>query len=157
MLYSRMEQSLSPSQHLDEVLTYLISVEHVNPTVTDGDIFSYMQKKFPEAAKSKIDRTEVHRRLDKLIDEKRIKRYGREGAVAPFKYGITFDGKLFIEQGGYHQQELDRKANALGLELENSQNQLNQILLVIGAMGAALGAIALVIWEIYKYFHLEHH
>lgn len=68
---------------------------------------------------------------------------------------ISFEGKVFIEQGGYVKKEANDNLYSEQVRIENRRNQLNQKLLVCGAIGAALGAIGLVAWEMYKTFSLH--
>ena len=70
-------------------------------------------------------------------------------------YQISIDGRLFKEYGGYRQRKEDDDLKREEIRLKNRQDRLNQKLLVIGAFGAAIGALGLVIWEIWKYFHLK--
>ena len=72
-------------------------------------------------------------------------------------YQISFEGKLFYEEGGYNQLDIDKKINRESIRLKNEKERINQILLVRGAIGAAIGAIGLVIWEMIKYIFLETH
>jgi hypothetical protein len=156
-----MQQPLSPIQKIDEVLRFIASK---NGPDSDGPYFYKSAISICTEIQRIDPSTEVSEFImvmQKLLKDGRI---GCEQDVSELftsqwrnlHFYKTFEGSLFIESGGYHQQELDRKANTLRIQLENSRNRLNQILLVIGAIGAAVGAVALVAWEIYKYFCLEH-
>jgi hypothetical protein len=150
-------EKLSPIQQLDEVLRYLVYIEHENPKVTDGDIFSYMRTKFPQLKDENIFGTELHRVLDKLIDDKYVKPYGHAGSNLPFKYGITFDGRYFItETGGYQQKSIVDAAERIRLKaLETSQHDVAKKLNILTGWIAG-GTIALALIELVK-MAIEYH
>jgi|SRR5579872_226527 len=160
-----MAEPLSPIQKIDEVLIFVSSKYPVGRDdlyfyKSFNSVLSEIQRIDPSTEVSELEMILKKLMKDGYVD--RMETLARE--IVPkgqellhYHYYKTFEGHLFTESGGYRQQELDRKANALRIRLENSQNQLNQRLLVIGAIGAAVGAIALVGWEMYKYFCLEHH
>ena len=60
-------------------------------------------------------------------------------------YVITVNGLLFINKKGYIQELSD-------LNIERKRIKRNDCLLTAGSIGAAFGAIGLLIWEIYKCF-----
>ena len=81
---------------------------------------------------------------------------------APIKfrrYSISFDGKLFIEQGGYTQQAIRRNAESIRVEtLERFQKATADrmtyltIILAAGALIAALYYLVELYWK-YHWFH----
>ncbi len=62
----------------------------------------------------------------------------------------NFEGTVFIEAGGYVQQAIS------DAKYENRKDSYERKLLY-GTWGIALGAIALVFWEMYKTFVIEGH
>jgi hypothetical protein len=99
-------------------------------------------------------------KLDKdgLLDTEWHKDPGRKfGLTEQGAYKLSYDGILFKENGGYQAKDKRDK-----LEMENIRTDLrirkrNDRLLMLGAIGAAIGALGLVGWEIFKYFCLEQH
>ena len=72
------------------------------------------------------------------------------------RYIITFEGKMFHEQGAYRQQLINRNAENIRIEkLDASQKKLAYSLNVVTAWIAG-GTIALVLVELWK-MALEHH
>lgn len=72
------------------------------------------------------------------------------------RYWISFEGKVFVETGGY--KEAIRKENIKMKAIENAElvRLRNDKRLVYGTWAVAVGAIALVVWEMIKTFYLEH-
>jgi hypothetical protein len=134
-----METTLTPIQKIDETLKYIASKDGLN----QEGVYYYKSAYSICADIQRIDPStevsEVIMILQKLLKDGYI---GCEQSAAELytanwrdvHFYKTFEGSLFREFGGYHQLELDRKANALRMKLENSQNRLNQTLLVIGAV-----------------------
>jgi hypothetical protein len=148
------EKPLTPTDKLDEVLRCLAQ-DRGNASLLDivGLVKRITSQEYAADKMLQIIRKLVR---DGYVDFEKV------SIVPPFfseqRYAISFDGEFFIlEEGGYRQQQKNEIEDRRKIELENSKNQLNQTLLVIGAIGAAVGTVALVIWEIYKYFCLERH
>ena len=83
--------------------------------------------------------------LDYVIDRKQQKLEVYKNRVL-----ITPKGFQFIQDGGYttrHEREISQRKN----------RNLKDVLLIIAAFGAAIGAISLVIWEMYKDAHSSCH
>ncbi|HMH23098.1 MAG TPA: hypothetical protein VK563_15040 [Puia sp.] len=154
LIHSGMAEPLSPIQKLDIVLTAI----SVDPR------FRSARETFDLIRRPEIELSEIKLILDKLEKDRFATHDYNDDADRNIRkkptpiYKISFEGKYFIiEKGGYLKRHQDQNLRRRKIEIENSQNQLNQILLVIGAFGAAVGAIGLVVWEVYKYSHLENH
>lgn len=63
-------------------------------------------------------------------------------------YILTFEGKLFIESGGYVKEQETNAKN-------ESRKDFRERQLLYGTWAVAFGAISLVLWEMYKTFYLE--
>ena len=68
-------------------------------------------------------------------------------------YGITIEGILFNEAGGYRQQREDIILQRERLKIENVRNRRVNRFLVVGSIAAGIGAIGLALIEIYKICH----
>lgn len=98
--------------------------------------------------------------LDKLIDDGYVKEYQNafQGGVDIERwssYNITFYGKLFFKSGGYEEKERVDKININKIESDLILRKRNDHRLVIGTFVVGIGALALVAWELIKYFFLE--
>jgi hypothetical protein len=72
-------------------------------------------------------------------------------------YSITFSGKLFSQAGGYAAKIAFDQIKEESIKADLALRKRNDRRLVIGTFLVAFGAIALVLWEMYKTFCLEHH
>ena len=145
-VYSGMNESLTPIQKLDNILNLIVDSQD-----------SLSGEKIMRLLNLEWNKQELEEILEQIEEDGFIKNTIKSPLFELSQYRSTFKGRLFRVSIGYPQQESDRKENDLRIRLENSRNRLNQILLVIGAIGAALGAIGLIAWEMYKYFCLEKH
>ena len=107
-----------------------------------------------------LDKEDLELILDKLRKDGHIvySEYGSPSALHQMetRYVITFEGKMFHEQGAYRQQIINRNAESIRVEkLEISQQTLMGKLNVVTAWIAG-GTIALVLVELWK-IALEHH
>jgi hypothetical protein len=89
----------------------------------------------------------IHRNshIDKLNNER------AEKAICQ----INLDGILFKESGGYIEKERINLINNQYRETLENIRRRNERLIVRGTWGIASGAIALVVWEMYKTFCLH--
>jgi len=139
---------LTPIQELDNVLLAL------------ADNSDHFYKSFADISQQVKDRSlsDTHLILNKLIrDGYAEKKIGHETSENPTErmYCITFDGELFIAEKGYRQREMDRILARESSLTKNRQDRINQTLLTFGSLAAAIGAISLTLWELYKYYHLH--
>lgn len=66
---------------------------------------------------------------------------------------ITARGLLFLKQGGYQQKTIDDTAQRRKMERNEERLVLWTRNLFWGTVAVAVGAVGLVIWEIWHYFH----
>jgi hypothetical protein len=59
-------------------------------------------------------------------------------------------GKVFNETGGYRQKQADINSHRENQEAQRKRNEFRDLLLVIGAIGSAIGTICLFVWDIWK-------
>ncbi|MDP4285520.1 MAG: hypothetical protein Q8891_13930 [Bacteroidota bacterium] len=87
---------------------------------------------------------------DFMIDEGYIKE-----SDAPNFYKLTKLGREIKSVGNISKYKRQKEILINQIELDNRQARLNQKLLVYGAIGAAVGAIGLVIWEVFLFFYCK--
>jgi hypothetical protein len=152
-----MEAEISPIQKLDTVLK-IIAVKY--PTgVGEQYFYKTLRSVFDEVKKliPNAELSELVMILNKLIKDEYAEMM-KETAFGTIDekeyYSITFEGKLFLQQGGYQIKEIEDKNNRMRMdELEKRQNQNEQRLIklnrwvAIGSVGAAVGSIGILIWE----------
>ena len=140
-------------QQLDILLKYMYDKREEARAVDIEEIKN--DKKLLEMGGNK---SELERMVLKLRDDKMIQIYPDyyrfEDGKQDIKRGmftfctITFDGRLFYEDGGYvRQQEIILKTE--------SQKDRREKQLLYGTWAVAFGAVGLVIWEIIKTFWIE--
>jgi hypothetical protein len=140
-------------QQLDTVLKYLYDKKDEARAI-DYDII----RSDKDLLKITDNQSELERMILKLRDDKYIQMYPDYPRFADGKQdmrnglltycSITFDGRLFYESGGYTQEEINV------VKIENRKDR-RENLLVWGTWAVAVGAIALVVWEMYKTFCLD--
>ena len=143
-----MGNKLTINEKLDAVLNIL---NHDNRP-------SLIHEDFMEKLKNKISINELDLILEKLerdlfLIEKPTFYDGNPKDITPRKvYHITWEGRLFIENGGYVQKNINE---SISLEIQNNEIQRrirNDRFLVRGTIWVAIGTIGLLIVEI-----LNHH
>ncbi len=70
-------------------------------------------------------------------------------------YQISVSGRLFCEYGGYIQKKIDDELKMEAIKSDLITRKRNDRLLVIAGFLAGLGAVSLVLWEMYKTFCLK--
>ena len=158
----------TPEQKLDSVLNLLSETKHtinikgssVN-ALDIGEIGIFINK-----SEQTISENEIYLIIDKLYKDEYISYYETNNKVDKLfaayvldrnYYYITFEGRVFLKEGGYVQKEKDKILERAVYESEFNRRKWIDRLIVFGTIFAGLGASALVIWEMYKYFYLEHH
>ena len=125
-------------EQLDEILKFLSTIPEKKDGITDREIYLLYNKAsttiYEEGnpnEKRKISLERIRKILPKLKDNKYI-HILRTNSSGFYEYTITFEGDVFIEQGGYVEQE--RKSNAERLRLENMETNLLyvQVILAVG-------------------------
>ena len=136
-----MEQ-LTPIQKIDTVLKCLW--ENNSKRLNLEEIATILNRE-----KSGVDFGEINNILDKLYQDGKIKMEMTQ--EREYYYRVTFEGSLFIEQGGYTQQQTERDYNAkLAANLRRLQYHTWWLTVVI-AVGTTVAAVYYAI-EVYKYF-----
>ena len=135
---------LTPIDKLDSVLKFICTSDF---WVT-GNPEKYIYGKYNQRHNGIIAEPEFMKILDKLVKDGYLdKSIGHEKA---YEYTLTFDGMVFNQAGGYKREsEINAKTE--------SQKDFRELMLLYGTWAVAIGALALVVWEIYKTFVLEKH
>jgi hypothetical protein len=148
---------LSPEQKLDMVLQYVVNLGYID----------FLNR---DAIAAAIDGTpyikEISEILIKLTDDRYITTSSHMGLGT---YISNFDGRMFIDNGGYtakalrdaevlEQKRIDA-ARLIQLESQNliNSNRLNTLThrLVVGTIAAAIVGLALLLWQVYVFYHPE--
>ena len=155
--------TLSPIDQLDYVLNFLATSDLAKEPLTTIKILV----EFRDKHDLEFQAGDLNRILDKLVDERYIHKktvddipyYLKDSQPPSFSdmYSITFDGKLFNQIGGYKEKYRKDNLEAANIRSDLALRKRNDRLLAIGTVGVAIGALALVAWEIYKYFVLGCH
>ena len=142
-------------EQLDVVLKYLYDKRNEMRAV-DIEVIKTDQ----HLLKSADTVSELERMILKLREDKFLQMYPDYPHFADGKQdmskgllnycSITFDGRLFWENGGYAKEA---ELIATSEKIKNNR----EIYLLYGTWGVAIGAIALVAWEIIKTFFIENH
>ena len=66
-------------------------------------------------------------------------------------FALTFKGKIFISQRGYSQREEDKAQERVRLENAEKRLRKHDFWLRAGGIGAGIGAILILIWDVSKY------
>jgi DNA-binding PadR family transcriptional regulator len=138
----------TPIEKLDCILAFLNS---------DNE-YQHSVKNVTDSISIKLNSPEVHKVLDKLVKdgyaEMRNVPYEKpivkEETVktSEYTYIITFEGQLFLQKGGYRQQEIDNNLHRASLETLESIRRQNERLLSSGTVWLAILTGALVLTEI---------
>jgi len=143
-----MEGKLNPLQQLDAALKYLneingdgefttevlsvMSKMNNEPNVITEDILFTSFRKHPS---SFISHTNLSKVVEKLIDDKYIKRDENNGHLS-----IKWEGRLFISRGGYVGREMQLLQSEKALELATKQvnigYRLSWVLVVCGVLAS---------------------
>ena len=138
----------NPIQKLDEVLNFLNkNHEHQHAVIS-----------VKEGLSIKLDESIIGMILDKIVRdgyaemrnvpyEKPIIK-GDTIKISEYTYSITFEGQLFLQKGGYGQQESDNILHRANLETLESIRRRNEKLLSRGTIWLAVLTGALVVTEI---------
>ncbi len=107
--------------------------------------------------KMNFNANEVKRILYKLIkdgflslDEHRAKREATFKEIGFSYYQITFEGEVFLQQGGYTEKERIKNINLKNLETEIRIRKRNEKVTAISAILAAVGAAGYFLLELWK-------
>jgi hypothetical protein len=151
-----MEKPLTALNKVDIVLSFLANSVEAKPSITDGPLFSALQKRHPQLEKQSDFGSDLHRILNKLVKEGFVDTI-ESNVGNPRRYFITFDGKLLHEEGGYEKAVKDKDArkqweDSLILKGEKNGERLNTLTLILG-----IGTIALVLVEVVKFIYELRH
>jgi len=146
---------MKPEEQLDSILTYLDNIDNRLIYVSIDHI--YKDSKTTLDFKT-VDMIVEKLRNDRYVSEKTESALGIEPAYQVYR--ITFHGKLFLSRGGYKQQIIDEREAADSLAAQNRRTERNEERLVLwtrnlfwGTVAVAIGAIGLIVWEIWQYFY----
>jgi hypothetical protein len=153
-LSKRMMENLSPIQQLDLILG---SLDNYSKSINE------IQKELNLEIKSSIYQ-DVRMILEKLVDDKYAKEIRQENTppdvlagiiskTVSISYKLTFEGKVFKEQGGYNEKERTENINIRNLETETSLRKRNEKVTSISAAFAAVATTLYLLFELGKYFH----
>lgn len=142
---------LSPEEKLNMVL--LIFVNTPGRLRTHQSLYGLFKKGISDDA-------ELVQIIKKLQKDELIS-YGGEFPIDDVQtsdcYVLTYDGELFISNGGYvYQSALERQKQDSTKRLERAARN-NTLALSLGTGAIALGTIGLLIWEMVKFLCLEKH
>jgi hypothetical protein len=145
-------------EKLDDVLRYMNS-NWANGANTDGDLYSGFMNQIEESIEAQL----FLRFLNKLVEDKFVKKESRQISAEPSYlqfmaptvqkdyfvikdyYSITFDGQVFIEQGGYIQRSINEQAENTRLDkIENNQKFHRRWMTALTAILAAGTLIAAI-------------
>ncbi len=146
------KNKLTPNEMLDKVLEWF-SME-IDEMGTGEQLISREWIKEQDASRLMVDKFRELNTTDFLYYKDMIyRKLAKDGYLEVENkviYSITFEGKMFSKNGGYiKQHELN--------EASESRKDFREKMLLWGTWAVAFGAIALVIWEMYKTFCLEKH
>lgn len=148
----------TPIEKLDAVLNFLNSDHEYQHKVIGVH----------QGLTSKFDEATVHKALDKLVTDgyaimREIKidppiaTGGGFYKASEWTYIISFEGQLFIQKGGYHQQEADNILHRVNLETLERIRRRNEKLLSRGTIWLAILTGALVLTEILVHWNELRH
>lgn len=141
------------TEKLDAVLNYL------NDKKDESDCYyGYgLQRTYSKPKEMTLTRREVTNILNKLYADGylNLKMQGTESIaqnVDVAHYSINFNGEVLLQQGGYTQAFLDKE-----LEIEKKKQDLrisqrNERTVKYASVSAAVGAVGILIFEIYRFF-----
>ena len=106
-----------------------------------------------EKAPFKTNNKEIKLILDKLILDQKADKFGLpispESEIMRLQYHITFDGRLFIDKGGYKSQ----KRRELTLEILQF---LATLAIVVGTLAAGYEPLKKIVVWFLKLIHISH-
>lgn len=70
-------------------------------------------------------------------------------------YRLTFEGKVFIKDGGYSRKYDLETMSINSMKTYEKTRSRNEMLVIVGTIGAALFAGGILFWEIYKTLYLK--
>jgi hypothetical protein len=149
---------LNPAEQLDAVLNFLFEKN-------DNIRLSQIQAAFNEGSGKYIHIEDLKRIVNKLVKDGFCdfhemlseQPYDKLNLIRDRLYYISFEGKLLRNSGGYVQKERNVKLQSEAAKVDLEIRKRNERRLVVGTYLVAIGAIALVIWEVIKTFLIEHH
>ena len=157
---------MTPIEKLDTVLSYLANLKIPYQPLNHGNIMADMIYNNHDFAKQDYFSKELKSILNKLYDDGYVEIDKNETGKLDLSgkkgfneyYSITFNGTYFINEldgyQGQHQQKISENIRLGKLEIfqRKQAERLNELTLL-----AVVGTIALVLWEILKYFLFDHH
>jgi len=136
---------IDPEALLDSVLTFLAQLPD-----EDGKLVDEISAALTIPLK---DTFEIVRKLEK--DGFAIRDYITDPVDAS-PYWSTFDGRIFIENGGYiRRKQVDDEKTEIIVRNE-SQRLRNDHLLIVGTWFAGIAALLLLLWQVFLYLYPVH-
>jgi hypothetical protein len=150
---------MTATQKLDTVLLYLANLRIPYQELNDANIFSDLIHNNQELAEQETFARELIAILNKLAQDGYVN-ISKEISNGPKRisgepnymnlYSITFNGNVFIENGGYAKKYFnDENDRALA---DGRDRRLSN-----GTVYLAIGTFLLVAWEMIKTFFFEKH
>jgi DNA-binding PadR family transcriptional regulator len=147
-----MSETLTPTQKLDAVLEYMVQVSR-----PPYRFITEILDEFKNGGWSLDDNgysDELYRILQKLTNDGYVfteqREYKPSGLVNV--YFVTFEGKLFLQSGGYDGQREEVLRQKIIQNSENAIARRNSNLAAYGAIGAAVGALGVLLFEVIKFW-----
>jgi hypothetical protein len=156
--------NLSPIQQLDYVLNFLATDDFGKQPLIERQMLIELKEKhdmeFPIGDFNRILYKLVNDGyLDKEVTDN-IPYFLKDIQQPPSTseiFFISFDGKLFNESGGYQEKIRLEKIEVEQIKSDLALRKRNDRRLVRGTYGVAFGAVALVVWDLIKFFCLKEH
>jgi hypothetical protein len=135
----------NPDAILNTVLSFLTDLPNA-----DGKLVSEISAVLTIPLK---DSFEIIRKLER--DGFAIRDYITDPVNAS-PYWSTFEGRMFIENGGYvRQKQIDNEK--MGISVRNENRRLrNDHLLIAGTWFAGIAALLLLLWQVFLYLYPVH-
>ena len=136
-------------QYLDEIIIIVKNQSELlqaNYSLSSAAIRLYLNIKF----KIDISSADLNLLLEKLVKDGHLAMLNNNAAI----YTLTYKGAFF--EGYVKQKELN-DLNIKSLETDVEIRKMNEIRIVRGTWGLVIATLGLILWEMIKYFHYEHH
>ena len=136
-------------QYLDEIIIIVKNQSELlqaNYSLSSAAIRLYLNIKF----KIDISSADLNLLLEKLVKDGNLAMLNNNAAI----YTLTYKGAFF--EGYIKENEID-DLKIQAIKDGKASTALHDRFLIFAGFLAGLGAIALALWEMIKYFHYEHH
>jgi hypothetical protein len=155
---------MTPIERMDAVLKTMATAPELRLYSTDGEIHTVLMEQYPELRNNRYHASDVRKILDKLLIDKYVASHWKgKGpnnlAITThhvITFAITFQGELFIQEGGYAEKfRLAKEEKQRILNLEKEQRRNNNWLIALAALTAIFtlfqGLSSAI--EVYKFYN----